>query len=168
MNEYEISLVCGGAILLAWIAAYIVSWGAQCAWAFIDDSKVNDSNWLESKINFSKYKYPLHNKHGEGLERAIKEGQKPFAYSKNKDDTNKRYQEVDDKDKKYTFNTYGGMWSVVLVTSLIPFFVVLSFNFYSITLFITSSFAIAYLSRFARRSKKLFDKHVNSKEIHKG
>jgi len=167
MNEYEISFYCGGAILLVWLFAYLFSWAVQCAWAFIDDSKVSERNWFADKVEFSKYKYPLHNEYGEGLERAIREKQKPFAYSKNKRDKDKRYQDVAEKDKKYDWQVYGGIFTTAMLSAWIPFAIVLSFNFYPVFLFLTSSFAVAYLSRFARRSKKLFDKHVNNKEIHK-
>jgi len=162
-------LLCAGFfIICSWVAAYVISWASQYTWAFINDSRVGEINWLSSKINYSKYRYPVYSVWGgEELKTAIKENHKPYAYSKNKEDKNKNSSHVNSDNYKWEFETYGGILTVSVLTSLIPFCIVLAFEFYPVTLFAVTIAAVIYLARFAMRGKKMFDSHVNNKGAHK-
>ena len=168
MNEYQIAIIVGGGVLLAWLCAYLFSWVVQLAWAFIDDNKASKRNWLETKVNFSKYKYPVYNEwRDEGLEKAIADGEEPHKYSKNKADKNKKARDVDSDNCKYGFNRAGGIFTVSALSSLVPLVAVFSFNFYPVALFIVTLLSVIYITRMIVRGKKLFNKHVADKDAHK-
>ncbi len=168
MNEYEIALSAGGVIFAFCISAYIFTWLIQWAWAWLDDAKVSESNWLEEKLRFTKWKYPLHNAFGDELKEAIKSNRKPFAYAKDEKLKNKSVHGlVCDKDYKYTHNINSSIWLTTLVASLSPILFLFAFKVYPLTLAIITIVLIAFTARFARRNKKMFDSHVKDKDAHK-
>jgi hypothetical protein len=163
MNEYQIASIVGGVIAVGWFVAYVLCWLGQWAWAWVDDSEVGKRNWLASKINFSKWKYPVY-LYSESFEN----GDKPHGYAKDKKYNNTKCGGLrEGVDYKYGFNTYGGIISTTFITSLIPMFAVISFNLYPVTLAFLCVALIAWVARFSRRHKKLFDKHIVDKDAHK-
>jgi len=70
------------------------------------------------------------------------------------------------KDKKGETRTdpFIDLFLVVLFT---PLSIYLVFKLYALALFVVSLLAIAFVARFARRHKKLFDKHIKDPEAHK-
>lgn len=49
----------------------------------------------------------------------------------------------------------------------VPLSIYLVVKLYALALFVASLVAIAFVARFARRHKKLFDKHIKDPEAHK-
>jgi len=54
-----------------------------------------------------------------------------------------------------------------VVVGAIPMAICVTVNFYPIVLSLALLYAIAHTARFARRHKKLFDKHIKDPEAHK-
>lgn len=137
MNIFQIAFVIGVFIFLGWIAAYILCWGAQRTWAWIDDSKVGE-----------------HNKMIELLARLWGYKRAGGCYSYEHKTTYKR----SDGD--------GPFFITGVSVALVPLLVVCAFTFYPVTIGVLTSLALAFLTRMARRHKKLFDKHVTDKDAH--
>jgi len=170
MNEYEISFFIGGCILIVGIMLYVLSWVIQWAWAWVDDTKASDENWISSKCKSSKWKYPVYNAFGEGLASAIKENAKPFGFAKDKANKNKAVTNLKEGvDYVYSHSDLASSryCLYVFISMLSPIVAVLSFKVYNIVMALMIIVMVAYLARFAKRSKKLFDKHVKDKGAHK-
>lgn len=74
------------------------------------------------------------------------------------------YQRNDGKDiADGSSAIWGGAW----LAFLMPLIVALSVRFYPVTLTVMTLYLLARLARFARRHKKLFDKHLKDPEAHK-
>lgn len=167
MNEYQIAIWCGVTIAALWLVAYILCWIGQWAWAWVDDDEIDSSNWLAGKIHFSKWKYPVYNNYGIGLEEAVKENKKPFGYAKDKKHENKSIGKLTEGvDYKYSHSVGGGIITLSFLTSLLPILFVVSLHFYPIVLAVLILATIAWVARFSRRHKKLFDKHIQDKDAH--
>jgi hypothetical protein len=137
MNEYQIASIVSGFIAISWILAYLLCWAGQWAWAWVDDSKVGQRNLI--------VKY-LANKNG-----------------------------FDDYDsscfdyrgaQKGLSDGFGSFIRAYLFTVMLPFILVITINFYPVTLAFLCVALIAWVARFSRRHKKLFDKHVVDKDAH--
>lgn len=168
MNEYQIAVVCGIGLGLCWLLAYLLCWLGQWAWAWVDDSEISLENWLAKRVNFSKWKYPVHNDYGEALKRAAKNGKKPFGWAKEKKHEHKSVGELKHgKEYVYSHERVPGILSLILLSMALPMFVLIAFKLYSVALIILTLMVIAWVARFSRRHKKLFDKHITDKEAHK-
>ena len=163
MNEYEIAATASACIVFLWVCAYVLSWLVQFVWCFVNDGEISDKNWLSSKVNFSRYRYRVYNDHITKKERGNnKTTDSHNRFSKNKEDEGCSIH-LNKIDYKCDFQTYGGILTVGLLTALSPFMVIV----YPLTLSIIAFASIAFISRFAMRNKKMFDKHVGNKDAHK-
>lgn len=170
MNEYEMALGVSALVFITCIASYLLCWAVQWSWSWVDDSEISSENWLAAKCKWAEWKYPVYNAYGQGLEEAVKNNKEPFGYAKDKKHKNKGVGElVHGTDYVYSrsFKLDSHLPVMMLFLSMLPILLVIAFNFYPLTLSIISTAMIAYLARFARRSKKLFDKHVTDKDVHK-
>lgn len=168
MNEYEIALFVGGCISIFCVTIYIFSWIAQWVWAWVDDDEIKELNWVSSKVNFSKWKYPVYNNYGKGLEKDIKNKAAPFGYAKDKKLANSAVSNlIEGVDYKYSHNVYGGFWSLIFGLSLTPLIALCLFKVYPLTICALVLLLVLYLARFARRNKKMFDEHAKDKNAHK-
>jgi len=141
MNEYQMALIGGVAIAAMWIVAYFLCWCCQWAWAWVDDEEVGNENLWVTFLAVKVWKLELRNSGAD------------YPY-------------------------YGSSWGSsdgieaycgsLIISALAPVFFVWCFNFYVVVLFVLSLIFLMQLTRFARRQKKLFDKHVTNKEIHTG
>ena len=154
MNEYEIAVVVGSCLAVLWFVAYVFCWIGQRAWAWVDDSEAGD-NWFYSKIISSfkgRHKYTVRWANG-----------KIYGYIKNKADHGKHFGDVNESEIR-------GQFTFISLTFLIPMFSPIialgAFKLYPITLSIAVLCAVAYLARFTRRNKKMFDEHTKDKNAH--
>lgn len=60
-----------------------------------------------------------------------------------------------------------GFFAPILISIVAPSLLLLSFDLYPVTVCGLTLFAVAHLARFARRHKKLFDKHIADPNAHK-
>jgi hypothetical protein len=137
MNEYQIASIVGCVIAISWIVAYFLCWTGQWAWAWVDDSKVGSKNLI---IDFLT---------------------KRAGYT-DRDSCVFPYYTPDG-------DSADGTWLFVralLITSLAPMLSVLCVKFYPVALFALLFLALAWATRFSRRHKKLFDKHIVDKDAH--
>ena len=170
MNEYQIAIFAGFIIAGLWFLAYIFCWVCQWVWSWVDDSEASNTNWLSSKINFSKYRYRVYNDSFTKENRPDKErlnGDGYNRFSKNKEDEGRSIHSGKGIDYKCSFETFGGIITVGFFTSLLPIALLCSFKVYPLTLSLLLLICIAYITRFARRNKKMFDSHVEDKDAHK-
>jgi hypothetical protein len=157
------------------VAAYVLSWVAQWAWAWIDDSEVGDKNWLAEKISlvetpFAKWKYPVYNAAQKELDSNSNPDRKAFGFAKDPDLNNKSvYDLVEGRDYLYTWRTgvRANYVAIPIASSLSPVIIVVCVQFYPVALTVGSLFLMAHMARFGRRHKKLFDKHLTDKDAHK-
>ncbi|MBF8732838.1 MULTISPECIES: hypothetical protein [Pseudomonas] len=70
------------------------------------------------------------------------------------------------KDKKGETKTDAFSW-LFFIAFWVPLSIYLVVKLYALALFVASLVAIAFVARFARRHKKLFDKHIKDPEAHK-
>ena len=170
-EEYlRFTVTTGFSISALWVVGFVLSWIVQWSWSGVDDTIVEGGSWLWGNINLCKFRYPIFNNDNNGSREDFKRGKKPFGYSKNKSDEGGSCWEVNDKDQVYPWEApmmIGGQIQVVFFTSLSPFIILTSITLYPLTIGIATTLSIAYLARFVRRHKKLFDKHIVDKEAHK-
>ena len=146
MNEYEIAFTIGGCITVLWVVAYLSCWAGQWVWAWIDDSKTGGNNailqWVMAK---------------QGWKKTDSSGG-CWAYYKGKDywDNN-----AVKSDGAVIF------FPVAVLLGFSPVIALSAFKVYPIALTIGVLIGIAFLARFARRNKKMFDAHVEDKDAHK-
>lgn len=145
LNAYEIAIGSGVIILAGWLVAYILCWVGQWAWAWVDDSKAGENNLIVKLILEKIFEFKFEQNPG-------------YKYVKDiawvKGGKKSEYREL------YVFK-------FCFMTASIPLFIVLTLDFYYVALTIASISLLAILARFARRHKKLFDKHIVDKEAHK-
>jgi hypothetical protein len=159
MNEYQMAIIIGGGITALFIVAYLLCWVCQWAWAWVDDGKASDKNWIAKKVRFSRWKYPVYL--GDNRE-------KPFGYAKDKKHEGKSVSGLDSGvDYHCTHNVYGGYFSAALLSFLLPASVLIAAKFYAVTLIILVVMLIAYLARMVIRNQKMFDEHVKDKKAHR-
>ena len=168
MNEYQIAIAAGVTLFACIIMAYILCWILQRAWAWVDDSKAKNVNWLISKTP-CKWKYPVYNASGENLKKLAENKEEIFGYAKDKKNHNKSVHDGlrEGVDYVYTHNISATYLPFLFIAFILPIVALITFKFYPVTLFIVSIVSIAFLSRFALRSKKLFNKHIKDKDAHK-
>jgi len=170
MNEYQIAWIIGACVSGAAVAAYIFSWIAQWAWAWIDDSEIGKRNWVASKIQVNAWKYPVFN----ASEREIKEygadQLRVFGYAKDKTLENGSVHSLEEgKDYIYTWRVpLGSFPGVVFACFFAPIACLLAIKIYPVTIGIATALLLAYLARFSRRHKKMFDDHLSDKAAHFG
>lgn len=168
MNEYQMAFGLGASAFCFVGVAYILCYVCQWVWSWVDDGEMSSVNWLCEKTRLTKWKYPVYNAHGDCLRRKRDRGDKPFGYAKDKKNKNKGVSGlIEGKDYVYSFNLSTTCLPFMFSLLALPMAALIAFKLYPVTLFIGTSIAVAYLSRFARRSKKLFDKHVTDKDAHK-
>lgn len=140
MNEYQICIAVGGCIAAFVLASYVLCWIGQWVWAWVDDSEIFECNVLIYCVMVKALRYESSG----GVWDYI-------------------------KDTKSGTRKSDGLIAFALLLSLsaVPLLSYLSFVFYQVFLCTASVVAIAYLARFARRHKKLFDKHVKNEDAHK-
>lgn len=167
MNEYQIAIFASGFIAAFLVVLYVLCWVGQWAWAWVDDSEIDNENILSKHMTlrrFSKWKYPVWN----GRKTDSK---KPFGYAKDEslnDSSVHNLREGVDYLYDWRFPvTLGGFISSTVIVSLMPIISLLAFKFYYVLIPILSLFLLAHLARFARRHKKIFDDHVKDKGAHK-
>ena len=139
-NNFSAAGLLGLLLGLAWFALYVLSWAWVWIWAWMDDSKSSKRNPLIKKVNKWRGLEP-----GGGV--CAKHG----------------YEDKDGNKK----DGEGGFFYPFLALLFGPTALLLMFMLYPLTLSVVTGFAIAHLARFARRHKKLFDKHLKNPEAHK-
>ena len=140
MNEYQIAAISCIGLMAFWLVTYLLSWGIQWAWSWVDDSEIGKRNWIVRKI--------AHWRGYEDRDTYISS----FLYTDKSGDMS---------DGSNPF------FLVAFVTSIIPMTLVLSINFYPVALSVLTLTLIAHVARFSRRHKKIFDEHVKDKSVHK-
>ncbi|HDS0956592.1 hypothetical protein [Pseudomonas sp.] len=140
--ENYFALACGLGLLLglAWFALYLLSWAWVWSWAWMDDSKPPKRNPLIEAVNKYRGLEP-----GQGI--CCKYG----------------YQGKDGERK----DGEGGFFYPFLALALGPLALLVAFKLYPVVLAAATALAVAHVARFARRHKKLFDKHIKDPEAHK-
>jgi hypothetical protein len=126
---------------LGWVCVYILGWVWAWTWAWIDDSNRPERN-------------PV-----------IDRSMKVFGFNPKQNRVWKYY----DHDQEWGEGSDGaiGFFAPLVILFLAPLVMAFSFLFYPVTLTIFCLYLIARLARFARRHKKLFDKHIKDPEAHK-
>jgi hypothetical protein len=141
INEYEIAFLCGVVIAALWIVAYLLCRFGQWAWAWVDDAKVGKRNlivnWLAMMQGYT------HRDPGYDTE---------FVYW--------------NKDKSDSAVGILPFLQALLATSIAPMAIVIAFKLYAVTLIVLTLMVTAWVARFSRRHKKLFDKHIVDKDAH--
>ena len=179
-NEYEIAFMLGCIFIGLLVLAYILSWACQWAWAWIDDKKEIDRNFVSRKLSIKKlvkgkntdYIYPVYAAYDEdSLEKAIRRND-AYAYSNRKEDENKstdgissykfdfditRDHEVSESIEIYAF----------IVAGFFPMVALIMVKLYPLTLTLGTLSLVAALARFARRNHKIFIEHTKDLEAHK-
>lgn len=124
---------------VGWVALYFLSWGWARTWAWIDDTEAPKNNPMIKSIMFRMGWVESTNKWTS------------FSYEKGKGSS----------DGAEAF-----FWPLIIVF-LGPMLAVIAFKLYPVTLTAVTLYLLARLARFARRHKKLFDKHINDPAAHK-
>lgn len=147
MNEYIIltffaSLALSSLWLIAVLSAYVWGW----IWAWVDDGKRPKRNSLLSL-----------SMRAQGW--SVSEPGNSWAYRKG--DKTEGY------DRREGSDGEAGFFYPLLALCFGPWVIAASILFYPVALAIATAFALAHVARFARRHKKLFDKHVGDPDAHK-
>jgi len=144
VNEEYFPVVVSVFIFALWILAYVSCWVCQWVWAWIDDSEVSDrSKMIDLLMRLYGYKVRESYYHSDG------------AYIK----------------KLKVCSTYacGASHSFLSLGALcaLPWVIYASVLFYDVAICLVIIVMVIFLSRYARRHKKLFDKHIANKDAHK-
>lgn len=146
LNEYEMAGLSTIILIIITVVGILSISIYNQAWAWIDDKEETDRNFIISKLyDTGDWKY-----YG-GYWRYYKGN----SYKERTDQCDT----VEEGINRVMVLTY-----LLLFT---PISILLLAKIYIITLTLLLLGVIAYLTRFARRHKKLFDKHVVDKEAHK-
>lgn len=144
MNEYEIASIVGGAIAIGWILAYVFCWIGQRVWAWVDDSEAEKVSplicWIAKSLGYLRVK---------------KDWDSDFIW---------KTKGQSDSGSTWGFTPFIKM---LLLTSFMPIALILSIKIYPVAISLLIAAVIAWVARFSRRHKKLFDKHIVDKEAHK-
>ena len=124
---------------VGWLALYLLSWGWARTWAWIDDSEAPKNNPLLQMIMF-------------------RTGWKAS--------TNRWSSCAYEKGNESSSGAEAFFFPLVILF-LGPMLAVIAFKLYPVTLAALTLYLIARLARFARRHKKLFDKHIKDPDAHK-
>ncbi|PRA53200.1 MULTISPECIES: hypothetical protein [Pseudomonas] len=136
-----VALVIGALLAIAWIALIVGSKVWQLTWNWIDDD--------ESRVECNPLVFAV---------------MRRLGYTRDRDSTSYPYQKGDGE------KISDGSLAVVLPLFLLlvcPLAIVVGFRLYPLVIAAITLFLIARLARFARRHKKLFDKHLKDPEAHK-
>jgi len=131
------ALIIGGCLSAAWVAIYIFSWLVMWAWAWVDDKKADNANVILSFIMIRLFNF---DKAEYGY----------FIYQKG----------AERSDGVIAFNVS------LLCFFLAPILITALIDFNQVTLFIVATVLLAFLARYTRRHKKLFDLHIKDKAAH--
>lgn len=145
-NEITTFGIAGGlGVLLAggWVALYFLSWIWAWIWAWIDDSEIPHNNPLILQVmKLMGYKSSY--------------GCRIFEYICTRKG----------KEEKVSDGICGFFYPF-LALLILPVTTILAYVLYPATIGIFCIYLIARLARFARRHKKLFDKHIKDPQAHK-
>ena len=185
MNEYEIAFTIGGCLAVLWIVAYILCWVGQWAWAWIDDSEAGKRSLFiklfdkTKAVPYSEWKYPVYNKGPKELAKAVDDGTVKsfdiFGYAKDAKLENTSVHKIEEGidyiydsslRRKQDKSPDSHAPIALLISALTPIGSVLIFKVYPIALSVAVLCAVAYLARFTRRNKKMFDEHTKDKNAH--
>lgn len=171
MNEYQIAGLIGCAVFALCMASYVFSWVAQHGWAWVDDSEVGKENWLASKFtSYSEWKYPVYNLSHSEIETVLAEGDtEPFGYS-----NDKQYKDgsirglTEGVEYLYSHRVSHKYWfsDLSLLATILPLMLLCAVKVYPVTLSVMLMALVMYTLRFARRGKKVLDKHMLDKSAH--
>jgi len=152
MNEYQIAGHFGIALIIVWVAVYILSWIGIGWWNYVDDGeKEVERNPIIEFLAVKVFKYEITDK--------------DFV-ARNEDGYNCSW--------KYRISESSGsngawpFFCVILVLGLLPVTLLVLFNLYILVLIIGLFVLITYLARNTRRNSKVFNKHVEDKDAHNG
>lgn len=123
---------------LGWVALYVLSWVWAWSWAWIDDSKAPKANPLISFV--------MRRMGWKELDGGC------FVYEKGCHEWS---------------DGASGFFYPLLALLFLPTLAVTAVTFYPVTLAAVTLLLMARLARFARRHKKLFDKHIKDPDAHK-
>ncbi|HGN4787834.1 TPA: hypothetical protein ACKTE9_001491 [Pseudomonas aeruginosa] len=139
--DYLFTFILGVVLAFLWAFAVFLAWAWGRAWAWIDDSKPPRHNFLTRRVMV-------------------------LLGFKLQDDPWPAYQY---RHLKNNFGSDGhiGFFAPILIAITSPSLLLLSFDIYPFTICGLTLFAVAHLARFARRHKKLFDKHIADPNAHK-
>lgn len=136
-----VALVIGALLAIAWMASIIGSKVWQMTWNWIDDD--------DSRVEYNPLVFAV---------------MKRLGYTRDRDSACYPYQNSDGK------KISDGSTAVFLPFFLLfvsPLAIVIGFRLYPLVIAAITLFLIARLARFARRHKKLFDKHLKDPAAHK-
>jgi len=139
INAYGIAFIVGILLSTCWFATYLLGWYVQWLWSWIDDSKVGRVSAVNSYV-FGKL----------------------FGY----EESDSRAWNYKERCGLYYSDGIVAFFMVAFSLLFLPLLVVAASDFYHVTITVLVAAAVAWVARFSRRHKKLFDKHVNDKEAH--
>ncbi|MFU4132759.1 hypothetical protein ACM7HG_30015 [Pseudomonas aeruginosa] len=139
--DYLFTFILGLFLAFLWAFAVFLAWAWGRAWAWIDDSKPPRHNFLTRRVMV-------------------------LLGFKLQDDPWPAYQYMHSKNYCES-DGHIGFFAPILISILAPSLLLLSFDLYPVTVCGLTLFAVAHLARFARRHKKLFDKHIADPNAHK-
>lgn len=140
MNEQIYGMSVGTGVILStiWLSIYILSWLSQWLWAVIDDAKVSKDNWIVFKL-MTAYNWKAQEK-GE-----------IWGWRKNKRGSD-------------GFGPWFTIWAILMFT---PFFALLCFDFYVVTLILLLTWFTGWIARASRRTFKKLNAHITDSNAHK-
>jgi hypothetical protein len=139
INPFAIAGVIGILLAVFWIAANILGWIWSGCWAWIDDSEAPEVGPI-NRLSM-----------------------KLIGFEYKTDRLWKYYTDGEDDASDGVI----GFFLPLLAMLISPLVFTLAFFLYPLTLSIFGLYLTARLARFARRHKKLFDKHIKDPEAHK-
>lgn len=148
-NAFHISVGLGVILAAGWIASLLLCGIWNRAWAWIDDSKPSSHNAMVAKVM-------------QWLGYQKDDGS--YGYTKVKEVV----QLTRGTHTSYKYSDGGeGFFYPLIILFAGPTIILLAIAIYPVTIGIATAFALARLARFARRHKKLFDKHIKDPDAHK-
>ncbi|HEJ2104692.1 TPA: hypothetical protein SLV91_003651 [Pseudomonas aeruginosa] len=139
--DYLFTFILGLFLAFLWAFAVFLAWAWGRAWAWIDDSKPPRHNFLTRRVM---------------VLLGFKLQYDPWPV----------YQYMHSKNN-FGSDGHIGFFAPILIAITSPSLLLLSFDIYPVTICGLTLFAVAHLARFARRHKKLFDKHIADPNAHK-
>lgn len=138
LNAYGVAFGISVLLCIGWIAIYILGWIWAWTWSWIDDSDCPERNPIIDRV------------------------MKIMGFKVANASRCWRYIGIVDEWGVQSDGAIG-FFAPLLILAFTPFAIVL----YQFTLAIFCLYLIARLARFARRNKKLFDKHIKDPSAHK-
>lgn len=139
-----LTMLCGAALALFWIVIVLLSKFGSRAWNWIDDNeqpiKINPLlAWIMRRLGYEKATYETH---------------QTFMSWSTPDGKKK-------SDGEFAF------FIPLLILFWAPTAIYIGLWLYPVTLAAITLFLIAYIARFARRHRKLFEKHLKDPDAHR-